>query len=306
MTMRSLRTLFVAALAALSFTTPAVAQGPVAFFQNVDSLAGSVSGVVDDAGAPCVLVKYVGSTAGKPTVEVAAGGDLTFKIAGSADTTTGSPSLNGIFDLSTPAAAVDTVGEFVNLVNTTGSNWRAVLVACLADDLTDNTLDDISATDAAGPKGVALTREATSASATSTFSAQVAALPGDAASNISFFLSGSPTGSPTGSSKINPNPFGNYQIFVQNAREKITSTGTIGLMAVLAVKRTYDSSGKVSETVRTLWSETGAATTVEKAKDFNSGPLVGGIGEMIILRQRTGTDLTAAQLGVNGYMVRRN
>lgn len=299
---RFLRSALVALLIAAS-VTPAVAQQPVVFYRNVDSVAGSASATVDDT--PCVLVKYVGSTTGKPTVEVAAGGDLTFKIAGAADTTTGSPTLNGVFDLSTPAAAVDTVGEFVSLVNTTGSNWRAVLVSCLASDLTDNTLDDIAATDASNPKGVALTREATSASATSTFSAQVALLPGDSATDIRFFLSGSPVGNTTGSAKVNSNPFANYQTFVQNIREKITSTGTIGLFAVLGVTRTYDSSGKVTETVRQLWSETGAATTVEKAKDFNSGPLVAARGELVIVRQRTGTDLTAIQLQGNGYTVRQ-
>jgi hypothetical protein len=306
MKMRTLRSAFALALAAILAlipVAPVAAQQPIVFFRNVDAVSGQASATVDDT--PCVLVKYVGSTTGKPTVEVAAGGDLTFKIAGSADTTTGSPSLDGIFDLSTPAAAVDTYGEFVNLVNTTGSNWRAVLVACLASDLTNNTLDDIAATDASNPKGVALTREATSASATSVFSAQVAALPPGVATDIRFFLSGSPVGNTTGSAKVNPNPFGNYQTFIQNIREKITSAGTVALFEVLGVTRTYDSSGKVTETVRPVWAETGAATTVEKAKDFNSGPLVMAKGELVIVRQRTATDLTAINLGVNGYTVRQ-
>jgi hypothetical protein len=305
MKMRSFRsTLAVALVAALSLVgLPAYAQQPVVFFRNVDSVAGFASATVDDT--TCVLVKYVGSATGKPTVEVAAGGDLTFKIAAVADATTGSPNLDGIYDLSAPAAAVDTYGEFVNLVNTTGSNWRAVLVSCLASDLTNNTLDDIAATEAAGPKGVALTREATSASATSIFSAQVAVLPPGAATDIRFFLSGAPVGATTGSSKVNSNPFANYQTFMQNVREKITSTGTVALFEVLGVARTYDSAGKVSETVRTIWSETGAATTVEKAKDFNSGPLPAARGELVVVRQRTATDLTAISLGANGFSVRQ-
>lgn len=302
--MRRLVKRFAAGLAALLLVVPATAsaQAPVVFYSSVDSVAGASSTTTD---SPCVLVKYVGSTAGKPTVETAAGGDVTFKIAGSADTTIGSPNLDGIFDLSTPAAAVDTVGEFVNLINTTGSNWRAVLVSCLASDLTDNHLATLSATDASGPKGVALNQDAAVASASSIFSAQVALLPGDAHTNISFFLSGSPTGSPSGSSKVNSNPFERHQQFVQAAREKITSSGTVALAELLAVKRTYDSAGKVSEVVRVLWSETGAATTVEKSKDFTSGPLVAAIGELVIWRQRTATDLTAVSLGVNGYSVPR-
>jgi hypothetical protein len=293
------RTRFVTAALALAAALSALLPAPasaqnVAFFRDQVSVAGSAFATVDDTS--CVLVKYVGSTAGKPTVEVAAGGDLTFKIAGSADATTGSPTLNGVFDLSTPAAAVDTVGEFVTLVNTTGSNWRAALVSCLASDLTDNAFDDVAATDASGPRGVALTREATSASASSTFSAQVALLPDDAATNAAFFLSGS---------KVNTNPLGNYQTFVQHIRERITSTGTVGLFAILGVKRTYDSTGKVSETVRTLYAETGANTTGEKTVNFHNGPVVSAPGEFVIVRQRTGTDLTAISLNASGYMVQR-
>lgn len=297
----------VLALAAVLLLLPALvaAQPPAVVFPAGPpvSIAASDSGAVDVT--TCVLVKYRGATTGKPTVEVAAGGDVTFKIAGAADTTIGSPNLDGVFDLSTPAAAVDTVGEFVNLVNTTGANWRAVLVSCLAADLTDNALDDVAATDASGPKGVALTREATSASATSVFSAQAALLPDDAETNIAFFLSGLPIGGPSGSSKINPNPFANYQAFVQHIREKITSSGTVALNEVLAVKREYDSNGKVSETVRVLFSVTGAATTVEAVYNFHNGPLVAAPGELIIVRQRTATDLTAIQIAGSGYMVRR-
>lgn len=297
--MRNPLTKFVAAALALLVSIPST----VAIAENPQvSVAASESGVVDSTA--CVLLKYRGTSTGKPTYEVAAGGDLTLKIAGVADVTTGSAS-NGIFDLSTPAAGVDTVGEFVNLVNTQGSNWVAVLVSCLASDLTDNAFDDIAATDVSGPKGVAITREATSASATAIFSAQAALLPDDAETNIQFFLGVGPSGSPTSANKPNANPFANYQTFVQHIREKITSTGVVALFEVLAVKRTYDSAGKVSETVRTIYSETGAATTVEKTVNFHNGPLVTAPGELVIVRQRTATDLTAAQIAGSGYMVRR-
>lgn len=301
------RTLTLVLGLALLALLPAVASPQsVLLYDRPVSLAGSAS--VAATSTPCVLVKYVGSTVGKPTVEVAAGGDLTFKIATVADATTGSPNLDGIFDLSTPAAAVDTYGEFVQLVNSTGSNWRAVLVGCLAADLTNNTLDTLSATDAAAPGGVALYKEATIASATSVFSAQVALLPDDAATNIRFFLSGSPVGAPSGSSKVNPNPFDKFQTYVQSIREKITSTGVIALFEVLAVKRVYSggSSGgnTVTETVRSLYSETGAATTVEKAVNFHTGPIVTAPGELVIVRQRTATDLTALQIAGNGFAVR--
>lgn len=284
-----------ALVAALALVTPVHAQA-------ADSFAG-FSGAVNGTGsAPCILTKYVGTTTGKPTVEVAATGDMTFKIAGVADSTTGSPTLNGVFDLSLPAAAVDTVGELVSLINTTGSNWRAVLVSCLAADLTDNTLDTLAATDASAPAGVPVLRDATVASATAVFTAQVALLPSDAAVNIQFFLNAGPAGTPTGA-KVNPNPLVKHQLFVQHIREKITSAGIIALFEVLAVKRTYDSTGKVSEVVRTVYAETGAATTVEKVLNFHAGPIVLAPGEFVVVRQSTATGLTALSINGSGYAV---
>src|SRR5687768_7034440 len=118
MKMRKLTKIVAVALIALLAAPAAnVSAQPAAFLRNVDSVSGSAS--TTNADVPCILVKYVGSGAGKPTVETAAGGDVTFKIATVADVTTGSAA-NGIFDLSTPAAAEDTWGEVVNLINTQG------------------------------------------------------------------------------------------------------------------------------------------------------------------------------------------
>jgi hypothetical protein len=295
-------------LSVVAAITPVASAQTAAFmFPTVESVNASASSNTTDQ--TCVLIKYVGTTAGKPTVEVAAGGDMTLKIAGSADATTGCASgtcpNSGVFDLSTPHASIDTMGELVNLINTTGSNWRAVLVGCLAADLTDNTLTTFSAVEAGGPKGVALTRDGAVASATSIFSAQVALVPQDAASNIAFWLSGSPIGGPRGTTKVNPNPFANRQTFVQHIREKITSSGTVALLEVIAAARTYDASGQVSETTRVLYAETGANTTVEKVVNFHNGPLVTAPGELVIVRQRTATDLSAAQIAGNGFTVYR-
>lgn len=301
--MRKLIALTLAAVAFLTLAPSAHAQNvPVVFFQNVDAVShASASTTLDES---CLIIKYRGTTAGKPDVTVAAGGDLTLRIATVADVSTGTAT-NGIFDLSTPAAADDTWGEVVNRINTQGSNWVAVLTGCLASDLTDNTAFTLAATDAAGPKGVTIFKDATIVSASAVFSVQGAFVPAGADTDIRFWVSGGPIGNTTGSTKPVGNAFGNYQTFIQNIREKITSTGTVALFEVLGVTRTYDGLGKVSETVRSIWSETGAATTVEKAKDFNSGPLVGAKGEMIVVRQRTATDLTAVNLTGTGYMVRR-
>lgn len=304
--MRSLiRTVAVLAIF-LGLAMPVHAQQPQVFYTEVTSLAGTATAANGTTSAqPCALIKFVGSVVGKPTVAVAAGGDMTLSTGAGADTTTGSAA-NGIWDLSTPAATVDTMGELVNLVNTTGSNWRMVLTGCLASDFTDNTIDTLATTEAALPGGVVLFHDAVVASATSTFSVQVALYPQDGATNIQFHLSGGPIGTTTGSTKPIANPLNRYQSFIQNVREKITSTGTIGLFEILGVRRTYDGLGKVSETVRTIWSETGAATTVEKAKDFNSGPIVSAPGELIVVRQRTGTDLTVVSIQGNAYGIRNS
>jgi hypothetical protein len=290
-----------AALALVGFASAVQAQ-PVYLYPNIESVAESASSNTTDQ--TCMLIKYRGTTAGMGTVEVAAGGDMTLKLEGSADTTTGE-SANGIFDLSSPAAGVDTMGELVNLINTTGSNWVAVLVGCLASDLTNNTITTISATNANTPLGVPLTRDAAVASATSVFSAQVAIVPPQADDNISFWLSGSPVGSPSGSTRVNTNALSRHQTFITHIREKITSSGTVALHEVLAVKRTYDSAGKVSDVVRVLYAQTGAATTVEGVINFHNGPLVSQVGELIIVRQRTATDLTASQIAGSGYAVVR-
>jgi len=278
-------------LSALLVPVLASAQmSPVFSGQGVNPIS-NFNGVNTDA--TCMLVKYVGTTVGQPTVEVAAGGDMTFKIATVADATTGSPTLNGVFDLSTPAAAVDTMGELVNLINTTGSNWKAALVGCLASDLTDNTIDTLSATDASTPKGVILQSDDAVASASGVFTAQIHVGPVTSNDDIRFYMASK--------TKMNSNAFAGFQPFVQFVREKITSTGTVALFEVLGVTRTYDGNGKVSEVVRQLYGETGGATTVEKVTNVVAGPFVGAPGETIIVRQSTGTDLTAQSIQGSGF-----
>ncbi len=289
--------------AVLGLASAAHAQPIILTYPAVESWAASASSNTTDQS--CLIIKYRGVTAGQATVEVAAGGDMTLKIATVADATIGSPNLDGVFDLSTPAAAVDTMGELVSLINSTGSNWVAVLTGCLAADLTNNTITTISATEANGPKGVALTHDGAVASATSIFSAQVALLPYDCNTNIQCFVSGGVVGSPTGSTKVNRDPFKSNQTFVQHIREKITSSGTVALLEVIAVRRTYDTLGKVSDVARSLYAETGAATTVEKVVNLHNGPIVTGVGEMVIVRQRTATDLSAAQIAGSAYSVVR-
>lgn len=279
--------LLTIALAALAL--PAAAQGWL-LSPPVNPASGSTTSVTSTDNV-CILTRYVGTTVGKQTVEVAAGGDITYKIASVADATTGSPSLNGIFDLSTPAAAVDTYGELVSLINTTGSNWKAVLVNCLAADSTDNTLFTLGATDATTPKGVALYRDNTVA-----LTSLVSALPPGADTDFRFWTTG--TGAAT---RINPNPFASFQTFVQAIHEKITSSGTVAQFRVLGITPSYTATGVYSETVRTIFSTLGGATTVDNNQSFDGFPLVGAPGEKMATDITTGTALTVINMQVGGF-----
>lgn len=292
----------LAVLAALALLLPTVAMAQVSPLFPAAQPVNPISNFSgSNVGQTCMLIKYVGTgtitpTSGKPTVAVAAGGDMTLSINGAGDTTTGSPTLNGVFDLSTPAAAVDTMGELVNLINTTGSNWKAALVGCLASDLTDNTINTLSTTDAATPKGVALLSDNAVAHSSGVFTAQLHVGPPPSNDDIRFYMNSA--------QKMNPNAFASFQPFVQFVREKITSTGTVALFEVLGVTRVYDASGKVSETVRQMYGETGGATTVEKVTSVGSGPFVGNPGETIVVRQSTGTDLTATSIQGSGFNIK--
>lgn len=111
----------------------------------VPAVVTPITAVSTDVG---IQIVYTGPEA-SATVEVAAGGDMTLKIGAlsseAADTTIGSPNLDGVFDLSTPAAAVNTYGELIDLINI-NPYWKARLVGVLRSDLTNNTLITLSAT----------------------------------------------------------------------------------------------------------------------------------------------------------------
>jgi hypothetical protein len=288
---RFIASLTALAVAAFITAAPVAAQTsyPPAGSSPISGASTSIS-----AQEAAILIKYVGTTtAGIPTVTVAAGGDITLEIAGVADATTGSPTLNGIFDLSTPAAAVDTVGELVTLINTTGSNWRAVLTSGLTGDTTDNTF--ITLVEREVPTfGVRLFRDVTVALFSS-----VAILPPLAETEWPFWG----VGADQLRSKPNPNAFAGWQCFLQYASERITSAGTVGVFTVSAVKNTYSATGAVTQTRRILWTPTGGATTVATNTPVGL-TFVGAPGEFFIVRQETGTDLTVTQVFGTGYMVK--
>lgn len=291
--MRKFLTLAAIALALAVASTPASAQ---TFFGGL-RLVGPASGSQTALDTTVALyVKYVGSTAGKPTVEVDATGDITFKIAGSVDTTVGCPTAGtGIIDVSN--AACDTFGEVINKVIGQSSNWVLVPGGLLASESTDGTLLLTAATDAGiRTTGVALY-----------FDNNNTAVNADLASVVI----GPPTGAhagfwTTGANKTPINPFADTYTFLSGFSEKKTSGGTIGNTIVYAVKSVFagilGSTATYTESVRTVWTETGGATATQLKEDFSTFPLIAGPGEHLVLRISSSTSITVvAVVGTGAF-----
>jgi hypothetical protein len=254
--------------------------------RNPVGVSGALSAVSTDVG---MWVKWVGPTVftTKPTVAVAAAdSDMAFTVNGAADTTiTGCGGTAGTLD--TAQAACDTIIELCNTINTS-ANWACALENMLGSTTAVNTLITLGATDASTPGGVAILKDTVVA-----LDVYVSLRPGV---DMGFFLAG-----PT---KLNKNPVSDTVTLVQSIRENITSAGVIGNFEVLGVKRVYGgTSGKtLTETVRTMWSEVGAATTVEKTANFWNFPLMSQPGEIVLVHQSAGTGLTAPKLNAVGVM----
>ena len=104
----------------------------------------------DARGPVAMRVKWIGTTAtGDASIAVAAGGDITVEgDDGAVDT---SISTDGVIDLSTPAAAENTIGEVCDIFNNdTDGNWQCILVDLLASESSDNTLATLGETATTG------------------------------------------------------------------------------------------------------------------------------------------------------------
>jgi hypothetical protein len=287
--MKNMRKLFAlaAALVLVASTTFAADYGVYKFSSPA---SGALSAVSTDVG---LYVRYVGTTAGKPTVEVdAATGDITFKIAGSVDTTVGCPTVGtGIIDVSD--AACDTFSEVINKVIGQSSNWQLVPGAVLGSDSTNNTLGTQAATDTnIRTSGVALLKDTAV-----TFQVGVQLIPpGYTQSTFgSFWFQGQ-------SNRVNSDPFANVLTALGSFRAVSTYGSGTSTLKVYAVKSTFSGvpgSMSYTEVVRTLWSETGGNTTVENQTDFVNFPLL-ALGERIIFRVENSAALTAPDIVAGG------
>jgi hypothetical protein len=288
MTMKNLfrKTLAVAVVLALAVLPATALDVPV---QQAVGVSGALSAVSTDVA---LWVKYVGTSTftTKPTIAVAAAdADIALTINGAADTTiTGCGGTAGTLD--TAQTGCDTLGELCNRMNAS-ANWACVVESALASDASANALDTVAASDAVTqPGGLGLKKDTVVA-----LNVVVPLRPGITGD---WYFQGN---------AINPNPFGGFYTFVQAIRENVTSGGTVGEFMVIGVtpKVVGVGASKVySETVRTIWSEPGAATTVEKNLSFINFPLMTVPGEKVLVKISATSTLTAPKLNAVGVLAK--
>lgn len=258
-------------------------------------LAKGVSDVVTAIDTDVAL--YVGMVGGgwtsSATLAVEADGNLTFVYNGAAYTGFECPvsgALGGVIDVSD--AACNTLGEVVDIINadTTGV-FRAAIASGLRADSSNDSFLALSATDAVeNVGGVAINWDSSTL-----FHANASLLPQGQAGGLRNWVP---------KKKILANPFADYDTILLYASENITSSGTVGNFTAYCVVENYvDGQSTSSETVRTMYYETGGATTATgKIDEFlNAGGLVCNGGKVVV-RQATGTDLTVATVIATGIM----
>ena len=253
-------------------------------------VSGHVSS--DTAGSVAMLIKYVGTATPSATtdVAVAAGGDMTFRVAGVASTTVNSAAVCGAvvgtLDLSTPAGTCDTLGEVVDVINAT-SDWRAVLVGGLRTDSSDNTITTFAVASAMRAEGLPLYFDSAVSLTTS-----IAMIPDNCKTDIRCFMS------PQGLLKENPN--GGTQT---DARwiEGYATYATTGTFNIYSVKES-NKAGTGSSVITTLHTEAAAASgTNKQLTQFQNYPLLGKPHEKVIVRITTTGASSAFNLHAYGF-----
>lgn len=287
-------------LLALAFVSEAAAQ-PQSFVNRLYAGEGVIGGWSAISTAPAILIKYTGTNANGGTVTVAAGGDLTLSEgavgASVADATvecdssiaaTGSRS--GIFDLSTPDANCDTLGEIVDLINNQGTNWVAVILHGLRSDSTDNTLITKSETAANSVNGVPLLADGT------TLFKQSKALIPAAALKMGFYVVGEGRRART----LKKNPFESYTALLSSLVATTTYVSGTSSHGVYCVAVT-NSLTAGSETV-TSYSKAAGGSTIEDVFTPSTYGLACPAGQKMLLRTDNSAAMSAATMYVAGYV----
>jgi hypothetical protein len=294
----NMRKLFAIVTAALLAVTPAFAELPFTGYTARGPIAGT-STTADDNVA--LYVQYVGSASTKPTIQVSAGGDIQFEVAGSVDTTVACPEGDddGVIDVSD--SACDTMIEVVNAINQGGSNWRAVLVAALGTDSSNDAFASLSETDVNVRIGAPIYYDTNFAGSAPTVTVLVA--PVYAPADGSFFFLGPGGG-------LNKNPFARGVSFLSGVSTLQDSSGTIAATVIRGVFREYrgnpTSGYDLYEVIRTVWSQVGAADDTQGTLDFSNFPLVSAEGEAFIARIGSSTTITSANLNAVGVFAQKS
>lgn len=290
-------------VATVPLGTSAFAQAPAKFFSG-EGVLGGFSAV---STSPQILLRYTGTNANGGTITVAAGGDLTFSqgaVGSSAvDATmecdasiavTGSR--NGIYDLSTPAAACDTLGEVVDLINSQGTNWLAVIVNGLRSDATDNVFITLAETAANSVDGVGLL-----ADGTTLFKQRKAVIP-FAATKMPFYVAGSCATLRT-CRTLKENPFAGLTtlFYSQTSASTYGSGSSTQQLNCVSVKNSILATG-ASEVV-TTYSRAAGATTVESTWTPNQYFGVAcPVGQKAVAEVANSAAMTASYIYVAGHI----
>jgi len=243
---------------------PGFAQTDFPVFGNISS---------DTAGSVAALVKYVGTTAGSATTDLAcdaATGDLAFRVAGVASTTVNSAALCGatVGTIDVSDADCNTWGEVADTINAT-ADWRVVLVGALRSDSTDNTTTTFAVTAAQKVEGIALYFDSAVSLTTS-----IALIPENCKTDIRCFM--------TPNGQLLENPYAGRQADVRWI-EGLSTYATTGTFNVYSVKPRNKAVG--SESVSTIYSEaTGASTVLKQLTQFQYNGLRGRPHEKVIVR----------------------
>ena len=283
---------FAAGLALVAST--AFAELPFTGYVARGPIAGTSSTAGDKAALYVQFVNASRLATSKATVAVSAAGDIAFVLNGAADTTVGCPTANGTIDVSDTAC--NTFVEVVNSINAAGSNWRAVIANALGTDSSNDSLATLSATDTDVTVGLPLYYDTNYAGSSPEVTVLVRPVPLDSHTG-SFFFNGPAKG-------INVNPFAGGVSFLSAVSEKKTSGGTIAATVVYGVRREYRGSPstgyKLYEVIRTIWSQTGAATATQGTLDFSNFPLISSPGEAFVVRIGSSTTISAQNLNAVG------
>jgi len=208
-----------------------------------------------------------------------------------------SGALGGVIDVTN--AACNTLGEVVDVINSTASSFttgyfRAAIVNGLRSDDSGSLLADAADADVRSTSGEVIYFDSSFLD-DNTVAANFSQADADLA-KLYFSISGNKLA-------VNKNPFARQDSVLLYAAETITNAGTVGLFQAYCVVESYKDGGVSSETVRTLYSEAGAATTATgKIDEFTS---IGGLGcrdgKVLVRILASGADTSAVSLFATGF-----